>query len=97
MNFKIGEKVVCVNNIYLEPEKIEVGIKAPLKNEIYTIRSINDYDAIMVEEIINPICKYGNSGYVGENSFYLHHFRKLDYDFADNLLAEISESFKILS
>ena len=92
-NFKRGEKVVCINNIYLEEEKIKIGIKCPIKNKFYTIRGFKgNKDAILVNEIINPLCYYGNKNIPEENGFYLHHFKKLDYEFAENLLKEISES-----
>lgn len=45
---------------------------------------------------ISYICKDGWIGLVGfyPTEYEPHHFRKLDYEFAENLLAEISEAMK---
>lgn len=72
-NFKIGEKVVCID-----------ATGDLTKNEIYTIIGFNNYDnGLILQEIKSP-------KYLG--AFKSFRFRKIDYEFAENLLKEISES-----
>lgn len=83
-NFKIGEKVVCVD-----------PCKELVKNQIYTIRgiykSVNGTDyGVYLEEIIGEFSNYWEK----EIGYNVNRFRKLDYEFAENLLAEISEAMK---
>ena len=93
--FKIGEKVVCVTNAPLDFEDIIDGVTAPKVKEIYTIRTMESDKTgtwITVEEIINPVFNYLDG--FGEASFNINYFRKLDYQFAENLLAELTQSAK---
>ena len=66
-NFKIGEKVVCID-----------PIGGLVRNEIYTIEGFNSYDNGLILKEIKGI------KYVG--AFKIFRFRKLDYEFAENLL-----------
>lgn len=75
-NFKIGEKVVCVD-----------PIDELLKGEIYTVEGFNSYDGGLILKEVKS--KVGRKG-----AFKKERFRKLDYDFAENLLTEISEAMK---
>jgi len=75
-NFKKGEKIVCIDN--------KNGAEELEEKQIYTI-------AYIVED------NQGRSGFIlrefGKfDAYYSWRFRKLDYDFAENLLKEISES-----
>jgi len=91
--FKIGEKVVCVMPItnYLT------------KGEIYTISGIYPCSCGVV------LCSWGAVGRAGVSNCHccdkeltkrnelcalINRFRKLDYEFAENILAEISEAMK---
>jgi len=95
-NFKIGEKVVCVHTFTSVSEaEIELGVKAPIKNEIYTIRFICSDGYLMFEEIINPILGYLDGQKVSECSFNYEKFRKLDYAHTERICAEIIESLKV--
>lgn len=86
-NFKIGEKVVCIDDSNPFGYKEEIF---PKKNEIYTIRC--NKRGIKLLEIINSKKRYIDGFY--ECTFNENRFRKLDYEFAENLLAEISEAMK---
>lgn len=95
--FKIGEKVVFVDDsgIFGSENERRVGVKFPIKNNIYTIREIETLNGITgfrLEEIVNRVFGYNGGKDVGEKAFKAERFRKLDYDFAENLLAEITES-----
>jgi len=96
-NFKIGEKVVCVNNSNIQIDELElrIGCRIPIEKEIYTIRQIiyDDGDCFMLEEIINPKLEYDRG--MGEMYFYATRFRKLDHAFGEKICAEILESVKV--
>ena len=82
-NFKVNEKVVCID---ASANGFSSGL---IKHEIYTILQI----------VTPPI---GEQGLVlseikslhYEGSWSVFRFRKIDYEFAENLLAEISEVMK---
>ena len=98
-NFKIGEKVVCVDSSGFISCFVErkYNVKYPLKNEIYTIRDIisqNGLIGLRFFEIINTPLGYNEGTNFGEKAFNSTRFRKLDHDFAENLLKEISEAMK---
>ncbi len=95
--FKIGEKVVSKKSFIYERTEYLNGVRHPIKNEIYTIRTIeNDkgYIYLRFDELRNPILGYDNGNDWDECHYLSDNFRKLDYEFADNLLAEISEAMK---
>jgi len=75
--FEIGEVVVCVNarrNWY----KLG-GLK---KDEMYTVVGYNPYDnGLILKEVKSP-----GSGY---NAFAAERFRKVDYNFAENVLEDL--------
>lgn len=88
--FKINEKVICIDDIIPHDKLIRLGVKVPLKNEIYTIREFDrNNTTVRLVEISNPKLNF----YDGSNelSFLIHHFKKLDHSFAVNLLKEITE------
>jgi len=81
-NFKVGEKVVCV-----EP------IDHLVKNQIYTVKSIlqkNGEVGILVEEL-EPIPTGILKGYYFYN---VNRFRKLDHQFSEDVIAEIIKQVK---
>lgn len=55
---KIGSLVELIDNNGLFAPYI--GDKLPVKNKIYTVRDIQDDDALVLEEIVNPIHQYSN-------------------------------------
>jgi len=75
--FEIGEIVVCINarrNWY----KLG-GLK---KDEMYTVVGFNPYDnGLILKEVKSP-----GSGY---HAFAAERFRKIDYNFAENVLEEL--------
>jgi len=75
-NFKIGEKVVCVDN--------KNGAEELIEKEMYTINLIAVSDTGQIGFVLNGLHQF--------EAYYEWRFRKLDYEFAENLLKEISES-----
>lgn len=83
-NFKIGEKVVCVD----DSEGNSSGIKSLKKGEIYTIKSIRKITgALSFNEVEAPI---DSSGFYSS-----YRFRKLDHAHTERICAEIIESLKV--
>lgn len=80
--FKIGEKVVCVD--------ASIGVitreKTLCVNEIYTIDGFNPYSGGLILKEVKPNTTY--------QSYSKDRFRKLDYQFAESLLAELTQSAK---
>jgi len=89
-NFKIGEKVVCVdaNNIF--NETLTIQSDAIVKGEIYTIKSFNSVGGLVLLEIYNGVFFDGETG-----GFRESRFRKLDHGFGEKICAEILESIKV--
>lgn len=85
-NFKIGQKVVCVDAPSNENRKYKEYM--PVKNEIYTIRGFYR-ESLYLEEIINEVYVYDNG--VSEVSFKSCRFRPLDHQFAEDVIAYITE------
>jgi len=74
-NFKIGEKVVCIDN--------KNGAEELIEKEIYTINLIVSND-IGTGFILDGLHQF--------DAYYQWRFRKLDYEFAEKLLKEITEN-----
>ncbi len=83
--FKIGEKVVCINN-----KRRWFKLGGLKRNEIYTITGFNPYDdGLILKEIKSP-----KSGF---NAYSANRFRKIDYAFADKILQTIQPIVKRVS
>lgn len=87
-NFKVGDKVVCINPIH--------NLKL---NSDYQVKGILDFGCgnILLDVGVangsgsNAVrCRCGKDHPVGD-VYYSHRFRKLDHDFAEKILAEIRE------
>lgn len=80
-NFKIGEKVVCVD---MSPSYV-TGLPINLKlHEIYTVAGFNPFDfGLILLEVQTDENIYG--------SFNNKRFRKLDHQFAEDVIAYITE------
>jgi len=93
-NFKVGENVVA-KDLSMIGSFYPFGIKS---GEIYKINTISKCkcgrELIYLNNVGSGSLKNcGECGTIGlpTNAFYSWRFRKLDYDFAENLLAEIKE------
>lgn len=75
--FKIGEKVVCIN----DESGWVTGVSLLKKGEIYEVLNTNIADNGRSEILIN----------CGDLFWDASRFRKLDYEFAENVLAKIKE------
>lgn len=54
------------------------------KGELYTVKGFNPYDGgLILKEVKSP-----SSGY---NAYAANRFRKVDYDFAENLLSDMAQ------
>jgi hypothetical protein len=77
LGFKIGDKVVCINDHFDKSKSYSKQIlKWPELMEIYTIRDFYD-KSIYLEEIVNPII-IDNNKVIREPCFYRWRFIKLD-------------------
>lgn len=77
MNFYVGQKVVCVDGTADLNRAESSWEKLPVRGDTYTIRGIHpDADAILLEEIKNPVWRYRNM--VGEVHFLMRRFRALE-------------------
>jgi hypothetical protein len=75
--FEIGEIVVCVN-----AKRRWYKLGGLQENEMYTVTGFNPYDGgLILKEVKSP-----KSGY---NAFAASRFRKVDYNFAENVLTEL--------
>lgn len=82
MNFKVGEKAVCIK----EFERIDattneqfLKCKYPVIREIYTIVGFAETGFLILK------------GFSEYTAFDYNKFRKLDYEFVDRILTEIKE------
>lgn len=75
--FKVGEIVVCVN-----ARRRWYRLGGLEKNEMYTVTGFNPYDGgLILKEVKSPRS--------GCNAFAANRFRKVDYNFATNILREM--------
>jgi hypothetical protein len=75
--FEIGEIVVCVN-----AKRRWYRLGGLQENEMYTVTGFNPYDGgLILKEAKSP-----KSGY---NAFAASRFRKVDYNFAKNVMTEL--------
>jgi hypothetical protein len=82
--FKVGQKVVCINDKN-QVNKAIIGSLNPVKKDyIYTIRKINSYDGLIFEEFIRGFY------YTGEEAgFAPNRFKPLEDNWVDELLCKI--------
>lgn len=99
-NFKVGQKVVCVDDVFAFGwERI---VKTPVKGQVYTIRQLLTFKActgavvttILLDEIVNPVRKW-DAG-VMEAGFVPRRFRpvvqrKTDISIFKSLLNPVLE------
>ncbi len=82
--FKIGEKVVCINN-----KRRWYKLGGLKRNEIYTVVGFNPYDdGLILREIKSP-----KSGF---HAYSENRFRKIDYAFAEKILQTIQPTERIV-
>lgn len=87
--FKIGQKVICINDNFDISRAVECKEVNPIRGKIYTVRGLRD-DTIKLVEIINPIQQYTKG--IMEKSFKTFRFKEVDYSFAEGILEEISKA-----
>ncbi len=85
MSFKVGEKVVCVNDNWCNHD---YRWNYPVINEIYTVEFVMPDDALTLEEINNShIDKLLHADGVNTlAAFYHWHFKKVDQIQQENLI-----------
>jgi len=94
MNFKIGEKIVCIDDSLPKTPELRNTMGKLVINEIYTVRgfiSVSDGVGLYLSEVKNEIVHYLSTNRKIEPCYDPARFRKLDYEFADNLLEEIKK------
>lgn len=82
--FEIGEIVVCVN-----AKRRWYRLGGLKENEMYTVTGFNPYDGgLILKEVKSP-----RSGY---HAFAANRFRKVDYNFAKNVISQIQpQEYKV--
>jgi len=73
--FKIGETVVCI-----DAKRRWYRLGGLKENEMYTVTGFNPYDGGL---ILNEV----KSRWSGHNAYRLDRFRKVDYAFAEKVIA----------
>jgi hypothetical protein len=87
-NFKIGEKVVCINSFYSKILNCEDLENNPKINEIVTICGLYENgEYLYISEY--PFNEIGN-----KQVFDSSKFRKIDHQFAEDVCAELIANFK---
>lgn len=94
-NFSIEQKVICIDEVFNNIGWASVGVIAPKKDTIYTVRGFGFTGGILLAEIVN---KYHNlkSGRIGEPAFIPDRFRPLDETFTHETIAMLNEHFETL-
>jgi hypothetical protein len=93
--FRIGQKVVCVNDKAIPNRNIPSGLIFPKRGTTYTIRALyiakNDETALLLEEIVNPYQTRDGQ----EIGFSSSRFRSLVEDgIIEELLSKIIDEVK---
>ena len=84
MFFRVGDKVVCINDQNRRGIPLHLRPKNFVKiNNIYTIRELTYFDqlknyGVLLKEITNPPVEH-LPGVMGEPHFVLSRFAKIDY------------------
>ncbi len=77
--FKIGETVVCTN-----AKRRWYRLGGLQLNELYTVTGFNPYDGgLILKEVKSPRSAY--------HAFASNRFRKVDYSFAERVMADLQE------
>ena len=75
--FEIGEVVICIN-----AKRRRYRLGGLQENEMYTVTGFNPYDGgLILKEVKSPGSAY--------HAFVSKRFRKVDYNFAERLLAQL--------
>ena len=77
-NFKVGEKVVCI-----DARRRWYKLGGLRQNELYTVVGFNPYDGGLILQEVQSL----RSGY---HAYAKDRFRKLDYKFAEDVIAQVT-------
>lgn len=90
-NFKVGQKVVCINASGID-DRIPL-----IKNEIYTIRHIRDSICRGEKTIGVLLQEISNTKTLDdlERGYVVHRFRPLDHQFAEDVIAYITQAEQV--
>ena len=86
MNFKVGEKVVCIKKgvwKIIRGDESLWTFSNPIRDEIYVISGVRDRGFLELE------------GLSDLGAWHSREFRKLDYDFVESVLSMIKEDIFI--
>jgi len=89
--FTANEKVVCIHT-FQDQGDAQYGVVHPVKREMYTIRTISVVNGLVYlrfHELKNPVLNYATGP--DECQYWDERFRKLDYQFAEDVIANIKE------
>jgi hypothetical protein len=95
--FKVGQKVVCIDDSPRPNRPVRKGITIPKKDKIYTVRDMYTAKssgelALILVEIKNP----PHPDWGKELGFLADRFKPIDdsYNFAEGVLAKLEKGFK---
>lgn len=93
--FKVGQKVVCIDDFDFDGLRRKTRIQLPIKGEIYTIRELHSFPngdlGLRLCEIVNPVVNYDDGKQ--ECTFNSHGFRPVDETFGE----AICESLEVMT
>lgn len=91
MEYKVGMKVVCIATF---PKHFcnHLGVDCPIKDEIYTISALLNLPSAINKKV--SLCFQFKELSSGINGYGAEWFRPLDKDFAEEVLANITEQIE---
>ena len=92
MSFKIGDKVVCVDDTIKKDDGLNCIIHAMvIKGKIYTIRGFCPYGGILLYEVVGGL----GARKKDEVGFNIRRFRKVEESFAEGVLENILKNTSV--
>lgn len=88
MNFKVGEKIVCIKYDPIN-EQDGKSYPSPKKNEIVTVEYFSDNGFLGLFEYQERFVTPWNT--LGRIIYDPNTFRKLDYDFVEEVISNLKE------
>lgn len=94
----IGQRVVCIHDYGIDKKQIQINMKCPDLNKVYTIRDIRyfegdliDSTGVLLKELVNPLFNLKMYGLM-EPYFSASFFRPLDEKRIDQFRSMLTPS-----
>ena len=100
MNFRKGQKVVCINGVFDTTQKDFTSVFSELPKEwqTYTVR-LQDGNRVLLKEVVNDECPFDKGNgliIIDEPGFSSKRFKDLDELLAEISIEEANESIREL-